>query len=83
MIQQEKKIPFDQICFGLNRELDEQSLVLFLRLFSRDKLLDTLIPRLEEHEMTELVRQVTGLLYKHLAEKEYHELFLGDEDHSH
>ncbi len=79
----EEKIPFEQICFGLDRELDEQSLALFLRLFSKDELLKTLIPRLEEDDITGLVQQLTELLHKHLAEKEYHELFLGDEDHSH
>ncbi|MCI5163510.1 MAG: hypothetical protein D3917_16105 [Candidatus Electrothrix sp. AX5] len=82
-MKEEKKIPFEQICFGLDRKLDEQSLALFLRLFAQDKLLDALIPRLEEDEITDLVQQLTELLHKHLAEKEYHELFLGDEDHSH
>ncbi|MCI5139315.1 MAG: hypothetical protein D3922_13100 [Candidatus Electrothrix sp. AR1] len=77
------KIPFEQICFGLDRKLDEQSLALFLRLFSKDELLNTLIPRLEEDEITGLVQQVTELLHKHLTEKEYHEIFLGDEEHSH
>ena len=77
------EIPFERICFGLDRELDEQSLALFLRLFTREQLLDTLIPRLKDEEITELVRQLTALLHNHLAEEEYHELFLGDKDHSH
>ncbi|CAK8725023.1 Cytoplasmic protein [Candidatus Electrothrix laxa] len=80
---EEKKIPFEQICFGLDRNLDEQSLALFLRLFTQDNLLDTLIPRLKEGEIMDLVQQLTELLHKHLAEEEYHELFLGDKDHSH
>jgi len=79
----EEKIPFEQICFGLDRKLDEQSLALFLRLFSQDNLLDALIPRLKGDEIMDLVQQLTELLHKYLAEKEYHELFLGDEDHSH
>lgn len=83
MTDKESRIPFEQICFGLSRELDEQSLALFLRLFTRGQLLETLIPRLEEEEITGLVQQLTALLHKHLAEKEYHELFLGDEDHPH
>jgi TorA maturation chaperone TorD len=83
MTEQTTKIPFEQICFGLDRELDEQSLALFLRLFSQDKLLATLIPRLEEEEITGLVQQITVLLQKHLEEKEYHELFLNDTDHPH
>ncbi len=83
MTQEETKIPFEQICFGLDRELDEQSLAFFLRLFSQKKLLETLLPRLEEKEITGLVQQITTLLQKHLEEKEYHELFLGDTDHPH
>jgi TorA maturation chaperone TorD len=74
---------FEQICFGLSRTTDEQSLLLFLRLFTREELLQTLIPRLDEDEIMQLVRQLTGVLHKHLEEKEYHELFLGDHDHSH
>jgi hypothetical protein len=72
---------FEQICFGLSREIDERSLVLFLRLFSKEKLLQTLIPRLEDDEITELVQGLTGVLRKHLQEKEYHEIFLGDYEH--
>jgi len=83
MTHEQSKIPFEQICFGLSRELDEQSFALFLRLFTREQLLETLIPRLEEEEINGVVQQFTGLLHKHLAEKEYHELFLGDEDHPH
>ncbi|MCI5148746.1 MAG: hypothetical protein D3916_05035 [Candidatus Electrothrix sp. MAN1_4] len=77
------KIPVEQICFGLNRDLDEQSLALFLHLFSQDKLLNTLIPRLKEEEITGLVQQLTQLLHNHLEEKEYHELFLNDAHHPH
>lgn len=74
---------FEQICFGLSRELDEQSLAFFLRLFSREELLRELIPRLTEEEISGLVDSLTGLLHRHLTEKEYHELFLGDYDHHH
>jgi len=74
---------FEQICFGLNPALDEQSLALFLRLFSRDELLRALIPRLADQEISGLVDYLTGILHRHLTEKEYHELFLGDYGHHH
>ena len=74
---------FDQICFGLNRATDEQSLAIFLRLFSREELLQALIPRLQDNEITDLVDRLTGILHNHLEEKEYHELFLGDYVHHH
>ena len=83
MTAKETKIPVEQICFGLSRELDEQSLALFLRLFSQEQLLSALIPRLEDDDITGLVQYLTELLHKHLAEKEYHKLFLNEEDHSH
>jgi TorA maturation chaperone TorD len=79
----EPEIGFEQICFGLNREIDEQSLAIFLRLFTRERLLRTLIPRLEDDEIKQIVQQLTGVLHKHLQEKEYHELFLGDFEHRH
>lgn len=81
--KKKRKIPVEQICFGLDRALDEQSLALFLRLFSQEQLLSALIPRLENDEITGLVQELTELLHKHLAEKEYHKLFLGEDDHSH
>jgi len=74
---------FRKICFGLNRQTDEQSLAIFLRLFSRDALLQTLIPRLSDEEITDLVDQLTLVLRNHLQEGEYHELFLDDPDHHH
>ncbi len=74
---------FEHICFGLNRATDERSLVLFLRLFCRDELLNALPPRLADEEISGLVDYLTGILHRHLTEKEYHELFLGDHDHHH
>jgi TorA maturation chaperone TorD len=81
--RRDRELNFQDICFGLNRETDEQSLALFLKLFSRDELLQALIPRLDEDEIITLVDQLTGILRKHLQEKEYHELFLGDREHHH
>lgn len=76
-------LPADAICFGLDRQTDEQSLALFLQLFCRDQLLDTLIPRLRTDEIQRMVDLCTELMRNHLQEKEYHELFLDDHDHLH
>ena len=76
-------IPADEICFGLDRATDERSLALFLKLFARDQLLDTLVPRLGDQEIEQLVNLLTALMRNHLQEKEYHELFLDDHDHHH
>jgi len=81
--ERDQGIDFQEICFGLNRETDERSLAIFLKLFSRDELLQTLIPRLGDDEIIQLVDQLTTVLRNHLQEAEYHELFLGDPDHHH
>ena len=75
-------IDFARICFGLDRETDERSLAVFLGLFSRDELLRTLIPRLADEDIIQLVDTVTGILRKHLEEEEYHELILCEGRHS-
>ena len=79
----DQDIDFQEICFGLNRDTDERSLAIFLKLFSRNELLQTLIPRLGDDEIIQLVDQLTAVLRNHLQEEEYHELFLGDPDHHH
>ncbi len=69
------------ICFGLDRATDERSLGDFLRIFSSDPLLATLIPRLSDKEINALVDTLSVLLRTHLSEQEYHRLFLGEETH--
>ena len=81
--QEDRATGFEEICFGLNRQTDERSLALFLKLFNRDELLQTLIPRLSDDEIIRLVDQLTAVLRNHLQEDEYHELFLGDQNHHH
>ena len=66
------------ICFGLNRETDEESLALFLKKFGEDRLLHTLIPRLDDAEITAVLDLFSGLMKKHLSKQEYHQLFLID-----
>ncbi len=64
------------ICFGLSRDLDEQSLKLFLQKFADENLLDVLVPRLTDREIEQVVTMLTGLMRAHLREAEYHRLFL-------
>jgi hypothetical protein len=68
----------NSICFGLNRETDEQSLRLFIKKFGNDQFLNILIPRLADGEITSFVNFLTGLMHNHLTEKEYHRLFLDE-----
>jgi len=41
------------------------------------------IDMVSDEEILELVDRLTGLMRRHLAEDEYHRLFLGDEEHHH
>jgi len=67
-----------QICFGLDRATDERSISLFLKRFADDALLAALVPRLRDDELISIVDSLSALLKKHLTEKEYHRLFLGE-----
>ena len=72
-----------EICFGFDRQTDEKSLQIFLKLFASDRLLKTLIPRLKNKEIDNIVTDLSTLMRKHLTESEYHELFLDDPHHHH
>ena len=72
-----------QICFGLNETLDRQSFSCFLQLAGRVEFADLLAGRLSSEEIEQHVDAFTGLLKKHLSKNEYHQIFLGDEDHHH
>jgi hypothetical protein len=66
------------IVFGFDRATDEKSLRLFLQCFTDKTLLDALLPRLHDDEIHATVDFLTGIMHKHLSEKEYHGLFLAD-----
>jgi len=65
-----------EICFGMNRATDEKSLKAFIQLFSSPALLDELIPRLSDPEITEILDLLSNIMGNHFSEKEYHSLFL-------
>ena len=65
--------------FGLDRPTDENTLIYYLQKFSDDALMQTLVPRMSDEEMLALFDHLGGLLKRHLAEDEYHRLFLKEE----
>ena len=67
------------VAFGLSREVDEASLVVYLQKFSDDRLMEVLRSRLSDEDILQLVDLITGLLRRHLTEEEYHGLFLREE----
>ncbi|MEW5723409.1 MAG: cytoplasmic protein [Thermodesulfobacteriota bacterium] len=64
--------------FGLDRETDESSLIVYLQKFSDDELLAALRKRITNEEMDELLNLINRLLKTHLNDEEYHRLFLKD-----
>ena len=71
-------LPLGQICFGMDRAGDEASLAALIQRFSQQQLLETLIPRLSDREINEVLDFFTALMHKHLKDDEYHRLFIGD-----
>lgn len=69
------------VAFGFSREVDEKSLMFYLQKFSDDKLLEKLVPRLTDAEIDELFNLMSRLMRQHLADGEYHALFLKDGTH--
>lgn len=64
--------------FGLDRETDEASLIVYLQKFSDDDLMVAMRTRLTSAEIDELEGLISRLLRAHLNEEEYHRLFLKD-----
>ena len=64
--------------FGVDREIDENTIIYFLQKFSDDRLMETLVKRLADDELEEIFNMITGFMRKYLSESEYHELFLKD-----
>ncbi|MEW6264741.1 MAG: cytoplasmic protein [Thermodesulfobacteriota bacterium] len=62
--------------FGLDRETDEASLIVYLQKFSDDDLMTALRPRFSDQDIEDVLDLVSRLLRKHLNEEEYHRLFL-------
>jgi len=66
------------IVFGFDRETDERSLEAFIERFAGKEFMKTLLPRLQDEDITDMVNFLTGIMHKHLSEKEYHRLFLAE-----
>ena len=66
------------IVFGFDRETDEHSLRLFLERFTDEGFMDTILPRLQDEDITEMIDFLTGIMRKHLSERDYHRLFLAE-----
>jgi hypothetical protein len=68
------------VALGFSRDVDEKSIMYLLQKFSDDELLQVLVPRLTDKEISELFELIFRLLRSHLSDEEYHRLFLKDEE---
>lgn len=62
--------------FGFDRESDENTVRLYLQKFSDDRLMETILKRLSDRELSEVFELIGRLMRDHLSEPEYHGLFL-------
>ncbi len=67
--------------FGLDRETDEATVMVYLQKFSDDVLMRRIIGRMTDDELDEIFTLLSSLLGRHLSEQEYHALFLKESDH--
>ncbi len=66
--------------FGLDRETDEYTVTCYLQMFSDDKLMEVLRPRMSHEDLAAVFTFLGDLLKKYLSEEEYHSYFLKDEE---
>jgi len=65
--------------YGLDRQSNENTVQLYLQKFSDDRLMQTILKRMTDDDLTEVFEVIAKLLKKYLTEPEYHRLFLKDE----
>jgi hypothetical protein len=65
--------------FGFDREADESTLTWYLQKFSDDDHMALIRERMSEEDLKALFDLLGGLLKKYLSEKEYHAVFLKED----
>jgi hypothetical protein len=65
--------------FGADRKTDECTVICYLQKFCDDTLMEHLILRFSDDELSEIFDLINRLLKRHLTNVEYHRLFLKDD----
>jgi hypothetical protein len=65
--------------YGLDRQTDEDTVELYLQKFSDDHLMETILKRMTDGDLSEVFEVISKMLHKYLTEPEYHRLFLKEE----
>lgn len=66
--------------YGMDRQLDEATLKVYLQKFSDDELMKVILERMSDEELGELFEILSKALKKYLSEPEYHRYFLKDDE---
>ena len=64
--------------FGLDREVNENTLTYYIQKFSDDELMGLIRKRMSDEDLDALFSALAGLLRKYLSDEEYHRVFLKD-----
>ncbi len=62
--------------FGLDRETDENTIIVYLQKFSDDDFMALMRKRLSDEDLEQIFNLLSRLLHRHMAENEYHDYFL-------
>ena len=68
-----------ELAFGFDREMDENTLICYLQMFSDDQVMKKIIKMLSKKELEEIFNLISRILNTHMTEPEYHALFLKEE----
>lgn len=65
--------------YGMDRPTNENTVQIYLQKFSDDRLMETILKRMTDEDLTQLFNITSRMLKIYLSEPEYHQLFLKDE----
>lgn len=67
--------------YGLDRQSNENTVQLYLQKFSDDHLMETILKRMTDDDLTEIFEITSKMMKKYLTGPEYHQLFLKEKEH--
>jgi hypothetical protein len=65
--------------YGLDRKTNENTVQVYLQKFSDDQLMQTILKRMTDEDLTDVFEFISKMMKKYLTETEYHRLFLKEE----
>ena len=65
--------------YGLDRQTNENTVQVYLQKFSDDQLMQTILKRMTDEDLTDAFEFISKMMKTYLTETEYHRLFLKEE----